>query len=276
MKFRVPELFLGVLLAVAIFAIGMVFSSQHFRQSTQAAAPEKAEAQAKAEQKGFWVGVATDPVAAFTLGLVLVGLAQAGLFYVQLRLIRISLDDAKIAADAAADAANAAARQAHVAEETLAKIERPYLFIFNISALSIDDIESAEEEYTLLRATYSIANYGKIPAIIKNAMISFSVFTEPLAPARLEIGHSLISSPILAPGETRHGIEETFRWDGDISYDEWGGRFPALGNDELWFWAIIAYRGPFTDQHEMRVCLRYDSATNRFTRFGGPEHSGEK
>ncbi len=108
-------------------------------------------------------------------------------------------------------------------------------------------------------------------------MISLSVFPEPLSPARLEVHHPLIAAPILAPGEVRTRIEETLRWDGGIIRDEWGASYPALGADELWFWAIICYRGPFTDQHETRICLRYDGATGWFTGpFGGPEHSGEK
>jgi hypothetical protein len=47
-------------------------------------------------------------LAAFTLFLVTVGLGQVALFWVQLRLIRESLNDAKIAADAASVGAKAA------------------------------------------------------------------------------------------------------------------------------------------------------------------------
>lgn len=147
----------------------------------------------------------------------------------QLRLIRTSLDDAKISADAAA--ALAASRQAHVAEETLAKIERPYLFIFNVSVLEVIEIEDAEGDYALLKVTYSVANYGKIPAIIKHAQASLSHFTEPLSPARLDPSHVLFVSPILAPGEVRVGIQETLRWDGGLWSDEWGDKHPDLGNE---------------------------------------------
>jgi len=58
---------------------------------------------------------------------------------------------------------------------------------------------------------------------------------------------------------------------------EYGEDYPALGDNDLFFWVILCYRGPFTDQHETRMCWRYDEATNRFTGpFGGAEFSGEK
>jgi hypothetical protein len=264
LKFRTHELVLGILLTVAVFAVGMMFVSTVPTQTTT-----------NAETWAGWM--MKDAAGFFTLLLVIVGIGQVILFWYQLKLIRSSLEDAKRAANTATDAANAASRQAYVAEQSLAKIERPYVFIFNVSALAVDEIEDIEEDCTLLRVTYSIANYGKIPAIIKHAMVSLSAFTEPLSPARLEYNHSLIVSPILAAGERRDGIEETLKWDGNIKNDEWDNKYPALGDNELWFWAIVAYRGPFTDQHETRICWRYDEATGHFTGpFGGPEHSGEK
>jgi hypothetical protein len=214
-----------------------------------------------------------DAAGFFTSALVVVGVVQLALFFWQLRLIRASLDDAKISADAAAHAAASASRQAHVEEETLAKIERPYIFVFNVSALNVvDEIERHKERYTWIGVTYSVANHGKIPAIIKFAQAGLSVFTEPTSPPRLEYNHELVTSPILAAGEVRVGIEERLEW-----HTEYPMASPTFGQNELWFWVIIAYRGPFSDQHETRMCWRYDEATGRFTGpFGGPEYSGEK
>jgi hypothetical protein len=92
----------------------------------------------------LWHWLHHDAAGFFTAALVLVGAVQLFLFIWQLRLIRTSLDDAKISADAAADAAKAASRQALVAEESLAKIERPYLFVFDVSALSVESYEDLD------------------------------------------------------------------------------------------------------------------------------------
>src|SRR4051812_32076592 len=86
---------------------------------------------------GFWGWLSKDASGFFTFLLLIVAGLQLVLFWYQLRLIRVSLEEAKTTGIAAADAARASSRQAHVAEETFAKIERPYLFIFKASALEI-------------------------------------------------------------------------------------------------------------------------------------------
>jgi hypothetical protein len=174
--------------------------------------------------------------------------------------------------------AQAAGVQADVAKKALADIERPYLFVFNVSGIKIDEAFDIEEGeiYNWLQVSYSVANHGKIPAIIKFAQAGLSVFTEPLKPPRLEYDHSLIVSPILAAGEVRKDIQENLQWN-EFTSTEHEQTAPVFGDNDLWFWIIIAYRGPFSDQHETRVCWRYDGATGRFTGpFGGPEYSGEK
>ena len=75
-----------------------------------------------------WHWLTDDAAGFFTAVLVIVGAVQLVLFVWQLRLIRTSLDDAKISADAAADAAKASSRQAHVAEEFSGKDRAPLSF----------------------------------------------------------------------------------------------------------------------------------------------------
>src|SRR6185437_6462532 len=111
MKRRVPEVVLGCLLTVAVFAIGTMFVSS-----------------GRAVEAGASRWFTKDASGFFTGLLFVVAAVQAALFIYQLRLIRVSLDDAKVVS-------SAATRQARVAEDTLNKIERPYLFIFNVSYL---------------------------------------------------------------------------------------------------------------------------------------------
>jgi hypothetical protein len=131
LRFRIPEIFLGAFLAVAIFATGILFSSQYFPQTTQANGTEKSSqsAENKSDPKGFWEGVTTDPVAAFTLGLVLVGAFQVGLFWVQLKIIGESLTDAKVAADAAKRAAKATEDSVDLARTTAERQLRAYVVV---------------------------------------------------------------------------------------------------------------------------------------------------
>ena len=67
MRFRTPELILGAFLTVAVFAMGMLFSSSLYpSEPPKVYVLEKSEGHAKASL-GFWEKTKDDPVAAFNL-----------------------------------------------------------------------------------------------------------------------------------------------------------------------------------------------------------------
>ena len=255
--------------------------SQYTGQTTQQPSANHGANEQNQSQKseGLWDWIFHDAAGFFTLWLVIVGGGQIVLFYVQLRLIRESLDDAKIAADAAAIAANAASRQAIAAERSLTEIERPYLFIFNVSRLESIEIEDWQVDTAaelLLSVTYTVANHGRMPAIIKSAQAILSAAADPPLPNLLPGSHPLVTSPIFAIGEIREDIAEMHAWNGNVGNDEDDTRIPVIPDgNELFLWIAITYRGPFTDQHETRACWIYNKGTGRFTGpWGGPEYSG--
>jgi hypothetical protein len=105
-RFRVPELFLGCFLTVAVFAAGMLFQEQ--RQAASLAYAEKKREPAPkgrfespdAELTGStWL--TKDAAGFFTFGLAVIGIGQAILFYVQLRYMRKGMADSTTAAKAA-------------------------------------------------------------------------------------------------------------------------------------------------------------------------------
>lgn len=192
---------------------------------------------------------------------------------------REQLDITNRATNAAVMSAQAGTRQAHVAEAALAQLERPYLFVFDISDLEADDYidEAGPTGNLLLSVTYSVANYGKIPAIIKYAQAILGAGIEPPMPERLYDGHTLVAAPIFAAGERRDKVAQHHVWDGESGNDENGQTVPTLKNGEsLFLWIILTYRGPFTDQHETRACWLYNESTGRFIPHGGPDHTGQK
>jgi hypothetical protein len=223
-----------------------------------------------------WTWLIHDAAGFFTASLCVIGAVQLALFFWQLRLIRTSLNDAKISADAAADAAKAASRQARVAEETLAKIERPYLYAIKVEGITVsNETDMFEDGRVWLEVEYSVVNHGKIPAIIEEPRAGLSVFSEPLRPSRLGFDNDLVVDPILAPGEVRLQSER-LEWN-DFTATEDDPNAPFFGKKELWFWVIIPYRGPFSQDHEIRKCWRYDIGTGRFIGpWGDHEYSGEK
>ena len=118
-KFRFPDMFFGMLLAVAIFAMGAaVFSSRHQPADSK---PQQQTTQVETahKPKPFTLDWLThDGVVFFTF--VLSGIAgiQAVLFIWQLRLIKIGTKDAAAAANAANTSAEAAQVQARIMERT--------------------------------------------------------------------------------------------------------------------------------------------------------------
>ena len=266
--------------------MGILFSSQYPRQSAQTYSSEKPNqsAESKSEPKPFWESAATDPVAAFTLGLVLVGAFQVGLFYVQLKLIRTSLNDAKIAADAAASAANAASRQADAAEKTLATIERPYVFIFGVRQL---DYNSPE-----FYVRYTVANYGKIPAIIDEVFAGFVPFDggEMPLPLGKDDDHGLSVNPVLESGEKMDALREYIPEGMDtgaihvvvgeenaFGFDQSQGRISpewnVPPNSDVYFRVVIRYHGPFSKGHETAAAWWCMTGSSHLLLRGGEDYN---
>lgn len=176
MRFRIPELFLGALLAIAIFSMGILFSSQYPGQSTQNPPAEKSQQTAtnKGEPKGFWETAATDPVAAFTLCLVFVGGLQAYLFLRQLKFIRDSLDDAKIVAISAQSSAETAKEQVAITKISVIDLERAYLAVgpTQITKDYVAHEPGEAESETAVKIV--VHNVGRTGAIITKVYAEFS------------------------------------------------------------------------------------------------------
>jgi hypothetical protein len=106
-----------------------------------------------------------DAAGFFTLWLVIVGGGQLVLFYVQLRLIRESLDGAKIAANAAISSAQTAAIQAEISRGTLKTMQdtaehqlRAYIFV---TGIGFDEQDAGHERFI---HKFRIENTGVTPA----------------------------------------------------------------------------------------------------------------
>jgi hypothetical protein len=158
---RIPDIFLGALLAVAIFAAGVAIGARpDAGSSAQTQRPGEASNASKdhVEREYWWQ---RDLTADFTLGLVIVGLFQVGLFYVQLRIIRESLDDAKEAADAAKTAANAAKDGNALSREIFVAEQRPWL---RWSLPAIVTLERNGPRLTINGLEGSLTNVGRLPA----------------------------------------------------------------------------------------------------------------
>jgi hypothetical protein len=166
-----PEVLFGMLLSVAIFAVGAAFWS-----SPNSSTPAKQQSSANRSQKqaghpqpsSFRDWITDDATGFFTSWLVIVGGFQVVLFYVQLRLIRKGLKPAEIAAKAA-----------ELNAEALMTAEGAHLYPI-IKGSNLKDVfygvimhpdESPDTNITVQpHVTYCLKNYGKTPAVLERIM----------------------------------------------------------------------------------------------------------
>ena len=233
MKLRIPELMIGCLLTIAVFAAGSVLFP--LRGSDSKAPVEHEE---KADDK---VARYTLYLAILTGGLVLVS-AWQGFF-----LLRAD-KTARMSAEAA---------QAQAINFT--KLERPYIYIFNAAGLFLD----AEREDPFHYLTYAVANYGKTPATIDGVFVGISVGSLP-GELHQRLGwHELLVSPILTPDQKREKlmaiIPEPIVIGEYADEDVPPTPVPELKDDEEFFFQVlIKYHGPFSSERETSVCWRWD------------------
>jgi hypothetical protein len=205
MRFRTTELLFGMLLAVAIFAMGALFwSSPNSSSPTQAqSSTQSGERSGGNKQEiGWW----QDPVAVFTLGLVFIGLLQAAIFYGQMRLIRKSLDPAKEAADAAKLNAQAVmdAEGAHLYPVIKkSNVNNHDVFFEPIMYGKSRPDTDAIPTPTL---TYCFKNYGKTPAVLQSIMHNIDFFEVP-SKNRLMHMADISALEIIGANEESAGIE---------------------------------------------------------------------
>lgn len=134
-RFRVPEIFLGCFLTVAVFAAGMLFerSKQSSRPAQSISKQETASEGSKAQNPDADLTGSTwltkDAAGFFTFGLVIIGIGQAILFWFQLRYMRQGMDDATMAAKAAAISADTAREQVALTKIGIVDLERAYIAV---------------------------------------------------------------------------------------------------------------------------------------------------
>jgi len=187
----------------------------------------------------------------------------------QMRLLRKSIW-------VSAQSAKATRRLAGIANDTLVNAERPYIYAFGVYKFIVD--KAVVGGYTPF-IRYSVANYGKTPGVIEEVLagISTSALGRPKDLLHPEGTHWLVRHPVFAPAERRDDIGETLP--GGIPTKPSTTEEIILDvpdNEDLFFWIIIRYRGPFSRGHETSACWRLDQLNNRFAQLNDPAYNYER
>jgi hypothetical protein len=198
LRFHLPDILLGILLATALFALGATFWSSKYPPSQPDSSTKTSDSRNQQKQQDGWWERARDPIAVFTFCLVAVGAIQIGFFYRQLDLIRKSLAPAEKAANAAQDAANAANANA----QAVIDAERAHLYVI-IKNETVDSTFASARMYdkspsmhpnkmTGPGIQYVLRNYGKTPAILQHIWHGISIQTAPTEMRTLVAGEGAL------------------------------------------------------------------------------------
>jgi hypothetical protein len=161
---RIPDIFLGALLAVAIMAAGYDIGSQYQPDPTNPPQHTAAENAQQPPESGLWDWVPHGGAGFFTLWLVIA--AQLGLCVWQLTLIRKSTIDAGAAADAAKQSADTArihaetARDLQVMQDTAQRQLRAYVSVSGVT--KVEDLGEWQGAGFAVRV--EVKNDGQTPA----------------------------------------------------------------------------------------------------------------
>jgi hypothetical protein len=240
-KIKLPEIFLGALLAVAVFAAGMVTDSARRPQVEQKASTDAAnENGTKPHERGFWDWVTHDAAGFFTLWLVIVGSGQAGLFYWQLRYMRRGMEDATISAMAAKDSA-LAARVAN----------RPWISIKEVSF--VDPFNSLPNGAVTALAI-KVENAGRTPALRVSVWIQLVPLILGGDPNAVNI--EKIEEGVIAEGRRRNGLVSTAVFPNQVTTH---GRSISVTGAEIENAKIKMKDGTEVVSYMLGFCVHYSS-----------------
>jgi hypothetical protein len=176
LRFYIPEIILGISLAVAIFGMGMLASSRYQPSHT----PSQQTATQHQPDGSLWGWLTHDATGFFTLALFIAVGVQAALFVWQLKLIADGTKDTKAAAEAARDAANATRDQVKLSREAFLADQRPWLAltVHIAGPLAYDDKGSQTGMCWHIPLNYQVRHRGKSPAINVDFFAKILPFTQ--------------------------------------------------------------------------------------------------
>lgn len=160
-----------------------------------------------------------------------------------------------------------------ISKRALVDVERPYVFISNFAWGKTQNKVVTEPDYVTLH--FTISNEGKIPAIIDDLQIDFNVGELPALAAR-GIRDPIEILPPATRRETFISFHESmmeaktvFDFEGTTAY-----RVPVCSDKKpVFILGVVRYHGPFTKDHETRLCWKFTDILSPFEEFGGSERN---
>jgi len=259
---RILEMSLVAAFAAYLTAMIFVFSSseQPCPETNKQRCQDRAQETSTDQQdKSFRHWITHDAAGFFTLWLVIVGGCQLALFWVQLKYIRESLNDAAAAADAAKNSAD-------LAREEFNATQRAKLVVRELLKLP-RHIERASVE-----VRYVVANVGGSEAEIVESWIEIQNVQDgilwPLQPTE---GANPIGKVIIEAGRHIFLEQNSTVSHASLGIGQIGARRHQRDEPELFFRGFILYEDRNHIKRRTAFCRRYDFKARRFRIVDDPD-----
>ena len=243
--FRFPEVLLGILLAVAIFAIGMIFASSPLIQQYNQL--EKSSDGQHAKEKSIKIGeseTSDDKIARYTWwlalltgGLVVTATVQGYFLLRADKTARIAANAARLSADAAI-AAERARFYIVIESHNLTNM----IYLARNGALRGENIS----------IKYRFQNYGKTPGIVRELTLDSRIATDPADPS----GHPVYITEFPEYMIGANGMTETAFYNPMLALE--APQVEAMGRNtaRLWFYGRLYYDDIFGNPQVHRFYFR--------------------
>jgi len=248
-KFRFSEVFFGMMLAIAILAIGLVLGASRHQPPDTETNPKAEQTQTTNKPQPFTIEWLTDdPIAFFTAILCLIVAVQAGLFVWQLIYMNRGLRDAKVSADAALLSARAA-----IAIELPIIRAVPEKLGFGVSQKT----DGSQVHYCSID-TMAFSNLGRTKAFPIDLRCGWTVGGEFPAIPIYRFTKEFMTNVIFEPDQKV--IEKLRLIELEIEIPADGYDRIRDGTINFWFYCCFAYLDFMQDRHEIGFCWqRYET-----------------
>lgn len=246
LKFHVPEIFLGAMLAVAIFAMGALFSSSTSPSRDNKAKNGAENGRAQIEKRPL---LGEDKITDWLLVIFNFGLVVSTILL--WRVTKNAADATRVAADSAKESADAAVAAERARFYVVIKTHNVFELISQLDRFPNSPTMPLSFEPKI---EYAFKNYGKTPGIILEVAHGLSTNVGPPDyPVYVGADYIFSEHMIAADGET-----EVLTFDGPIMFQTQADGPPLIhGQSNFWFWGRFDYRDVFGRPQVHRFLLRY-------------------
>lgn len=200
------------------------------------------------------------------------GVISATIFNTQLSVMQGQLEEMKATSkqtDELVEATKRAAEAAKASSDSIASIERPYIFI---SAKPTRLVERSTVSNIAPDISYSLVNMGRVPAVIRLLYVQCFVTQELNTTPSFSLKKFKLAQSVISAGSTVNNLPNC-ALDAPLSENDWADI--GNGNKSIIFISIILYDGALDYTYSSMTTYKIDPFTGDIFAIGGNIYNRE-